>query len=85
MFRCYETERRSAIWSSFILNLKKKILSSIHVDLNMSFYFVCLFFSKGQMDLCFYAIVSYTLFVPSTCCRARNISYFSYLLLTNNF
>ena len=51
MFKCYETERKSAILrASFILHLRQKKLkrSSIHVDLKMSFCFVCLFFPKDR-------------------------------------
>ena len=62
MFKCYETERKSAIWRvSFILHLRKKKLkqSSIHVDLNMSFILSCLFFSKDRQTCVFHAIVSY--------------------------
>ena len=51
MLKCYETERKSAILKSeFHFTFKKKKLkqSSIHVDLNMSFFFVCLFFPMDR-------------------------------------
>ena len=62
MFKCSETETKTVIWiASFILQQEKKIKqSSIHVDLKMSFFFVCLFFPKDRRTRVFYAIVSYT-------------------------
>ena len=85
MFKCYETERKSAIWrASFILHLRKKKKlkrSSIHVDLNMSFFLVY-FFQRIDGPVFFtLSWVIFSLFVPSTCGRARSNSYFSYLLL----
>ena len=59
MFKGYKTERKSAIWRASGGKKKNLEKSSIHVDLNMSFFFVY-FFSKDRQTCVFYAIVSYT-------------------------
>ena len=86
MFKFYDIERKSVIRrASFILHLRKNKLkpNSLHVDLNMSFFFICVFLNDRWTRV-FYAIVSYTLFTcPFYMWPSKK--YFLYLLITINF
>ena len=88
MFKCYEIDDlKCEFHYSLIIHARRKLRrSSIYVDLDVSFLFICVFL-KSRQTCVFYTTVSFKYFTCPICMgqTTRSILYFTYLLPTINF